>query len=92
LNLIAWVLALSLMVTVMIEAVVFHQATVCRQKAWLMGVELQTATLLHHPKEHSLGVDDGCKLYVVRKHNRISWKRLPNLKTHEFVLPLKGKL
>jgi hypothetical protein len=92
LNLIAWVLALTLMVTVMIEAVVFHQATVCRQKAWLKGVELQTGTLLHRPKDQALGLDAGCKLYVVRKHQRISWKRLPNLKTHEFVLPLKGKL
>jgi len=80
------------MVTVMIEAVAFHQATVCRQKAWLTGVELQTGTLLHHPKDHSFRMDAGCKLHVSRKNNRVSWKRLPNLKTHEFILPLKGKL
>lgn len=91
-NLIAWCLTLALMVTVMFEAVVFQRATVCRQKAWLKSTELQTGTLLYRPKEFAQSVDASCKLYVARKNGRVSWKRLPNLKSHEFSLPLRGKI
>ena len=91
-NLVAWLVALTLMVTIMIKAVAFHQATVCRQKAWLKGTELQTGTLLHRPKEFVQSGDLSCKVYVVRKHNRVSWRRLPNVKSHDFNLPLRGKI
>lgn len=91
-NLIAWPLALTLMVTVMIEAVTFHQATVCRQKAWLKSTELQTSTLLYRPKEHALLVDPDCQVYVVLKHKNVTWRRLPNLSSHAFNLPLSGKI
>lgn len=91
-NLLVWPLALTLMVTVMVEAVAFHQATVCRQKAWLKGTELQTSTLLYRPKDYARSMDTSCKLYVVLKHKRVSWHRLPNLNSHSFNLPLRGKL
>lgn len=91
-NLIAWLLALSLMVTVMMEAVVFHQATVCRQKAWLKSTELITRTLLTKPKGHAHVVDFACKLTVVLKQKKVTWQHLPKLKTHQFQLPLQGHL
>jgi hypothetical protein len=91
-NLLAWLLALTLMVIVMVEAVAFHQATVCRQKAWLKSTELQTSTLLHRPKDFAQSIDTKCKLYVVLKQKRVSWRRLPNLSKHSFNLPLSGKI
>ena len=91
-NLIAWTLALTLMVAVMIEAVAFHQATVCRQNAWLKGTELQTSTLLYRAKDYAQAVDASCKLHVILKHKRVSWRRLPNLGKHAFNLPLSGKI
>jgi hypothetical protein len=91
-NLLAWVLALSLMVSLMVESVVFYQATVCRQKAWLKGTELITRTLLHSPLSYEQRVDISCKLYASRTNKRVTWHRLPNLKKHEFRLDLKGKL
>lgn len=91
-NFLAWALAFTLMVIVMIEAVVFHQATVCRQKAWLKSTELQTSTLLYRPKEHAQLVDPGCQVYVVLKNKKVSWRRLPNLSRHAFNLPLSGKI
>jgi len=91
-NFLAWLLALTLLVTVMIKAVAFHQATVCRQKAWLKGTELQTGTLLYHPKDFAQSGDRACRLYVVRKKQKVSWKRLPNLRTNAFNLALEGKI
>ena len=91
-NLIAWCLALALMVTVMIEAVAFQQATVCRQKAWLKGTELQTSTLLYRPKVQAQAFDLGCKLYLKRHHKKVTWRRLPNVKQHHFSLALEGKI
>ena len=91
-NLIAWLLALSLMLTVMMEAVVFHQATVCRQKAWLKSTELMTRTLLNKPKGHAHAVDWACKLTVRLEQKKVTWRRLPKLNTHQFQLPLKGHL
>ncbi len=91
-NLIAWLLALSLLVTVMREAVVFHQATVCRQKAWLKSTELMTRTLLTKPKANAQSVDFTCKLAVSLNKKIVTWRRMPYLKTHQFQLPLKGHL
>jgi len=91
-NLIAWLLALSLMVTVMLQAVVFHQATVCRQKAWLKSTELMTRTLLTKPEGRTHAGDLACKLTVRLEQKKVTWRRLPQLKTHQFQLPLKGHL
>ncbi|MBA2404248.1 MAG: hypothetical protein H0V66_05715 [Bdellovibrionales bacterium] len=91
-NFLAWLLALTIMVTVMIKAVDFHNASICRQKAWLKGTELQTGTLLYRPKDFAQSGDIGCKLYVVRRKQKVSWRLLPNLKQHAFNLPLTGKI
>lgn len=91
-NLLAWLLSLTLLVAVFIQAVAFHRATVCRQKAWLKGAELKTRTLLHDPPQSDQTMDIGCRLYVKRKEKRISWQRLPSFNKHEFVLDLRGKL
>ena len=91
-NLIAWLLALTLMVTVMMEAVIFHQVTVCRQKAWLKSTELMTRTLLTNPKNYAHAVDFACKLIVHLEQKKVTWRRLPQLTTHQFQLPLKGHL
>lgn len=91
-NFLAWLLGLTLLLILSLGAVDFFKASVCRQKAWLKGSELQTRTLLHRPPESDRAVDLGCRLYVVRKNQTITWQRLPNLKKHSFVLSLKGKL
>lgn len=85
-------MALTLMVIFMFKAVAFQRATVCRQKAWLKGTELKTASLLSRPKDHAHAVDLKCNLYVTRNFQKISWRRLPNLKGHRFELPLRGML
>lgn len=91
-NFIAWLLALTLLITVLIQAVAFQQATVCRQKAWLKATELQTHTLLDDSKDHNHAVDIGCKVYVNSKHGIVAWRRLPNSKLHRFTLSMKGKI
>ncbi len=91
-NLIAWVLALSLLTAAIFGAVMFHEATVCRQKAWLKSTELKTRTLLHRPSDYEQRVDAACKVYVVRKSKTVSWQRLPNYKRHDFKLDLRGKI
>lgn len=91
-NFLAWLLGLSLLLVLSLGAVDFFKASVCRQKAWLKGSELQTRTLLHNPPASDQAVDISCKLYVIRKNKTITWQRLPNLKKHLFNLPLKGKL
>ena len=91
-NILAWLLALTMLVILMTQAVAFHQATVCRQKAWLKGVELSTMTLLDQPKDHDHAVIPSCRIYVSRSGQKVSWKRLPSLKSHQFKLPLKGAI
>lgn len=91
-NFLAWLLGLTLLLSLSMGAVEFFRASVCRQKGWLKGSELKTRTLLHHPPATDFAVDPGCRLYVTRKDKTISWQRLPNIKKHQFNLPLKGKL
>lgn len=91
-NLLVWVLALTLIVSLMVESVVFYKATVCRQRAWLKGTELVTRNLLYSPQTYERFVDLSCKVYVSRSHKRVLWHRLPQLNKHEFKLELKGKL
>ena len=91
-NILAWLLALAMLVILMTQAVAFHQATVCRQGAWLKGVELSTMTLLDQPKERDQAIIPSCRVYVTRKGQNVSWRRLPSLKSHQFKLPLKGAM
>jgi len=91
-NILAWLLALTMLTILMIQAVVFQKVTVCRQDAWLKGVELSTSALLHQPKEHDQRLIASCQVHVTRRSQKISWRALPNLKSHEFELPLHGAL
>jgi hypothetical protein len=90
-KLLAWALALGLMVFAMMEYLLFFEATACRQKAWLKGAELQTRTLLHSMKSREVAFDKGCKLKIER-HYSIYWQRFPNSIRNHFYLPLRGKL
>ena len=91
-NFLAWLLSLTLLVVIAMESVEFYKASVCRQKAWLKGAELQTRTLLHEPPQRDQAVDVSCHLYVQRSGSHITWQRLPNFRKHLFELPLRGKL
>ena len=91
-NLIAWLLGLSLLIVLMVEAVAFHRATVCRQKAWLKSTELLTrATLTKAPAKDQV-VDLSCRVKVSRNGESITWQRLPHLSQNNFFVSLKGSL
>jgi hypothetical protein len=91
-NIIAWILSLSILVVLMIQAVDFHKATVCRQKAWQKSTELLTRNFLSEPKPIERSWELGCRIHLVRNHDEVTWQRLPSLNAHKFVLPVKGSL
>ena len=87
-----WLLAISTLILVMIEAVAFHKATVCRQEAWLKATELRTRTLLGHSNHSQRDFHYGCRIILVGQKESITWQRLPGFKKYSFDLPLKGHL
>lgn len=87
-----WLLALSILITLMIQAVDFHKSTVCRQEAWLKGTELKTRSLLSDPKPREREWHLNCRIHILRAQEEITWQRLPHLTKHSFDLPLKGAL
>lgn len=91
-NVIAWLLSLSVLIVLMIQAVAFHQATVCRQEAWLKSTELKTRSLLSSPASHERDWHLSCRIHLVREQEEITWQKLPNLKRHQFHLELRGPL
>lgn len=91
-NLIAWLVAISTLIALMIQAVAFHKATVCRQEAWLKSTELRTRALLYHPSPHERDWHLGCRLHLLRNLEEITWQRLPSLTKHDFKLDLAGEL
>lgn len=91
-NLLAWLLAISTLVTLMVQAVSFHKATVCRQEAWLKSTELKTRSLLHNPPAHERDWHLNCRIHLLRNQEEITWQRLPNLTKNKFELDLKGQL
>jgi hypothetical protein len=91
-NIISWLLALSIMILLMVEAVAFQRVTICRQEAWRKSVELKTRTLLTESKPYARDWHLGCRIYLERNQDEIIWQRLPNLKRHSFSLTLMGKL
>ena len=90
-KLVAWALALGLMVFALMEYLLFFEATACRQKAWLKGAEMQTRTLLHNVQAIEIAFDKGCK-FQIKRHHSIYWQRFPNPIKNHFYLPLRGKL
>jgi len=91
-NVLSWLVAISTLIYLMIQAVSFHRATVCRQEAWLKSTELRTRALLSSPAPHERDWHLGCRIHLVRVQEEITWQRLPNLAKHEFKLDLKGEL
>ncbi len=91
-NILAWVLSLCLLLFIMLEAVVLHKTTVCRQKAWLASFNLYVKTTLNQTKPFERSFQPGCRLYVLREHEQVTWQRLPGMKKHSFKLNLNGKL
>jgi hypothetical protein len=91
-NFIGWLLTISIVLTIMIESVSFYHATVCRQKAWLKSTEFMTRALLTTAKGQEQSFNAHCSLHVRRTNHSVSWRRLPNLKSHAFILRLQGKL
>jgi hypothetical protein len=91
-NVLHWLVALSFLIILLIEAVDFHRATVCRQEAWLKSTELRTRSLLSNPKPRERDWHLQCRIHLVRDQETISWQRLPSLKKHDFDLPLRGAL
>ncbi len=91
-NILAWLLCLSILIYLMIQAVAFHRATVCRQEAWLKSTELKTRSLLYSPKAIERDWHLGCRIHLLRHQEKISWQKLPNLKKYDFHLVLKGAL
>jgi hypothetical protein len=91
-NFLAWILCLTILIVLMIQAVSFHRATVCRQEAWLKSTELATYALLSNPKSQDRALHLGCKLQVYRKETHITWQVLPSYRKHKFSLSLDGSL
>lgn len=91
-NLIAIILSLSTFMMVLTQAVTFHKATVCRQRAWLKSTELLTRKTLSAPPEKDQLWDFNCKLIVRRDQEKISWQRLTEIHSHDFDLVLGSGL
>lgn len=91
-NFLSWLLALSVLVALLIQAVVFHKATVCRQEAWLRSTEMKTRSLLDNSGSKDRDWHLGCHLLIRRVQEEITWQRFPSLKKHSFSLELKGQL
>lgn len=91
-KLFAWALSLALFITMMVEAVAFHKATVCRQEAWKESLVIKTRSLLEGATPFERGYLLDCRTHIVRSHDDIYWQRLPTLKRHQFLLRLQGLL
>ncbi|HXH32194.1 MAG TPA: hypothetical protein VNJ01_15420 [Bacteriovoracaceae bacterium] len=91
-NILAWLLGLSVLISIMFQAVSFHKATACRQKAWLTSAELLTAaTLTDAPTSQNTWLPS-CRIQVKKNPGSVSWIRFPDVKKHTFQIQLKGKL
>lgn len=91
-NLVSWIVAISTLIYLMIQAVSFHKATVCRQEAWLKSTELRTRALLYKPAPYERDWHLGCRIHLLRSQDEITWQRLPHLTKHPFALELTGDL
>jgi hypothetical protein len=91
-NLIAWLLGISLLLFIVGQAVEFHHATVCRQEAWLKGTELITRSLLTKARHRERTWHASCKLQFVRLKQDVTWQKIPSLKKHYLQLALEGEL
>ncbi len=91
-NILSWMLSLAILIYLMVEAVAFHKATVCRQEAWLKSAELRTGALLYRPGNRARTWHLSCRMLITRKDSDIHWQKLPSLKRNHFKLSLDGSL
>lgn len=91
-NMISWLVALSVIILLLIETVAFQKASVCRQEAWLKSFEMKTRALLTEAKSHAREWHLGCRIHLYRNQDQITWQKLPHLKQHKFHLSLNGSL
>lgn len=91
-NQLGWLLGLMILVLLLTQAVTFHKATVCRQKAWLKSTELRTRALLSSSPAREKALVLSCKTMVARTNEQIIWQKLPTPKTHQYNLKLTGQL
>ncbi len=89
-NILSWLLGITVLVTVVIESIMFHEATVCRQEAWRGSFILSTRLLLTDPQEKETLLSPRCRIFIKQHEGKVSWLR--DFKTHSFKLELKGKL
>jgi hypothetical protein len=90
-NILAWVLSITILFMALEESVVFFSATICRQKAWLKATELQTRALLFEAKPFESLYLASCQQLVIRRQY-ITWQKVSGGPKHLFELPLKGQL
>lgn len=91
-NLLAWLLSISFLIAIMVQAVAFQRATVCRQIAWLKSTEVLTRSMLTGAKPHDREWHLGCRLHVMRNQETVTWQRLPSMKKQVFGIHLTGEL
>jgi hypothetical protein len=91
-NLIAWALGISLLILLMVQAVEFHHATVCRQEAWLKGTELITRSLLTKAPLRERTWHVSCKYQFLRLKQNVTWQKIPSFRKYHLQIPLEGEL
>ncbi len=88
-NLIGWLASLSLFFLVLVKAVNFHQATLCRQEAWLKSTEFLTRTLLKKNRPFEQANLSHCEIRVIQS-GAVRWIKKNEI--HSFRIRLAGKL
>lgn len=91
-NLLAWLLSLTVTFLLLMEAVNFHTASICRQKAWAQSFESLTRGLFPKAKEKELRYIASCNLLITKEQMKVFWKKPLSFKKHAFEINLKGKL
>lgn len=91
-NLLAWLLSLTMTLLLLMEAVNFHTASICRQKAWAKSFESLTRSLFPKAQDKELRYLAKCNILITKDQKKVHWKKPLSLKSHIFELDLKGKL
>lgn len=89
-NFLSWLVGITVLLTVVLESVAFHRATVCRQEAFRGSFILSTRALLTDPGETEELSILRCGIHVRRRRDKVSWLRNSQVRT--FTLDLKGRL
>lgn len=91
-KILSWIIAISIIVLLIIEAVAFHKATVCRQNTWLKSTENITHSLLSNSPKSSKEWVRNCNILIFRSEKKIIWHNFSKIKKNHFEINLKGHL